>query len=140
MVAVLKDALEDFTDALAEMQNVAAELSALPDSQAKERHVMRLQWANNQVATVQTIAVQITMAMAGTKRTTKIKLPRYAEDIALSALKGGTAILAGVTYAAKQFIHAQQNPGQPPLALGLAAGLNWAGLGTLLDSIEGMRK
>jgi len=137
---MIKSALADFTATLDEMNQVAEALSELPELPGRDKHVARIEFARAQVAMVQTVAVQLTMAFSGIRRGTKIKLPQAAEDTALYALKGGTALLAAVTYAARQFIHAQQNPDAPPLIHGIVTGANWAGLGQALGVIEGMRK
>lgn len=136
----LHDALDDFNAALKELTQAESEVRALPGSEVRDRHLLRIGQAKTQVAVVQSAAVQITMAFSGMKKGVRFKLPQHAENIALYALRGGTAALAAVSYSARQFVHGQQNPDAPPVILGLLAGANWAGLGALVGSIEGIRK
>lgn len=136
----LHDALADFTTALADLDMAESEVQALPGSEIRDRHLLRIGQAKAQVAVVQSAAVQLTSAFTGLKRGVRFKLPQHAENIALYALRGGTAALAAVTYSARQFVHNQQNPDAPPVILGMLAGANWAGLGAMIGSLEGMRK
>lgn len=138
----LPAALTDFESALADLTETHGRLMTLPDSLVKDNHLRRISWTLGQVATVQNLVFQLRAAMGGARRATKFALPQRAEEIAYYALRGGSALLAGVAFSARQFTDRAQNPeATGTLCDGIMNGVNWLALGRFVGMIEeGIRR
>lgn len=140
----LKAAVETFEDTLLELDATKSALEAIKASAPAEEwhlHINRLIFARAQVSAVQNMVVQLAAAFKSARRGTKLALPKAAYLTAITGLRGGTAVLSGVIYGARQFIAQAQNPNAPSPLAGVLAGINWAALGGVIGLLEqGMRK
>lgn len=133
----LKKALEDFTDGVQELAATKLDLLGLPETEQRDAHMRRLDFAMTRVQSVQSMLLQFQSVNRHARRVSNVSIPEYAQDTAYYALRGGCTVLAVVTYSAKQYIDSINNPDAPHFMHGLLAGIDWAAIGQVIGTIEG---
>lgn len=129
----LRAAFLDFSDALTDLQRVAEDLAASPDSAEKARIGSRVAAGLDAADQSKLALAQLGAVAKHLRRGDVIRMPSAAKIMAVRALKGGTVALSALCYEGRHYLAKRDNPALAATMPGMLVGTAFATLGGLLE-------